>query len=441
MSLSEQVGVIVDRRRILAVALPALVTLAADPLLSLVDTAFVGRLGTVQLGALGVDAAIFGFAFAVFNFLAYATTPMVARARGRGLIAESGRVVKGAIRLAWVIGAVGVTVLVLGSNLWLSIMQASDEIFGPATEYLRIRAWALPAVLLITAANGAYRGFEDTRTPLKVTLLVNLINVGLDPLLMFGLGWGIRGAAWATLIAQWVGAGWFLVLLGRRGRVEGWPGQAVSMAEMLPLIRLGSVLILRTLMLVVSLTAATAVATRVGTVAVAAHQVIGQVWFLMAMIIDALAIAAQTLVASLLGAGHDDQARLLTRGLLKWGFWIGVGLGVILVLAGSGLGGWFSDDPAVVAAVRAVVPTVALMQPAAALVFVFDGAYMAVPDARLLARSTLVGMVSIAIVLGLTLGFGWGLNGVWWGVTAMIGGRLVVLGGRYLRTPGTLVSR
>lgn len=428
----------VDTRRVLAVAVPALATLAADPVLSLVDTAFVGRLGTIELAALGVDSAIFGFAFAVFNFLAYATTPMVARARGAGRIEESGRVVKGAVRLAWVIGVGGAVLLAVGSHWWLAIMQAEGEIVAPAAEYLRIRSLALPAVLLITAANGAYRGFEDTRTPLLVTLMVNLINVILDPLLIFGLGWGISGAAIATVLAQWVGAVRFLVLLRRRAVAEGWPERAVGIADMTPLLRVGSVLVVRTLLLVVSLTAATAVAARIGTVEVAAHQVVSQVWFLLAMLVDSLAIAAQTLVAGLLGAGEAAAARRLVRRLLVWGWWSGVALGSVLLAVRPVLGGWFSDDPRVVAMVAAVLPLAALMQPLAALVFVFDGVYLAVPDAPLLARSTFVGFLTISVVLILTVETDLGLTGVWWGVTGMIVGRLVVLGGRHRKTAGAL---
>ena len=114
----------ISRRRILALAIPALGSLAADPVLSLVDTAFVGRLGAVQLAALGVDAAIFGFAFALFNFLAYATTPLVAQARGRGEIAESGRIVQRALVLAVVIGVASTVLMVVGARFLVELMGA-----------------------------------------------------------------------------------------------------------------------------------------------------------------------------------------------------------------------------------------------------------------------------------------------------------------------------
>lgn len=149
-------------REIFMLALPALGTLAADPLVSLVDTAFVGRLGRVELGALSVDSALFALAFFVFNFLAYGTTPMVARALGRGDRDGAGRTILQALTLATGLGLTALLLLQVLAGPTLRAMGADGELFDPALSYLRIRALATPAVLLILASNGAYRGFQDT---------------------------------------------------------------------------------------------------------------------------------------------------------------------------------------------------------------------------------------------------------------------------------------
>lgn len=421
----------VSNRQILSLALPALGSLAADPVLSLVDTAFVGRLGAVPLGALGVDAAIFGFAFAVFNFLAYATTPLVAQARGRGQVVESGRMVQRAMVLAVVVGIASTLVLVVGARVLVGLMQAGPDLVDPAVSYLRIRALAVPAVLLILAANGAYRGFQDTRTPLYVTIAVNALNIVLDPLLIFGLDFGLDGAAWATLTAQWVGAGIFVWLLVRRGRSEQWPVDRVKPAELRAFLGIGSILIVRTALLVLSLSFATAVAARSGTVDVAAHQVVSQLWFLLAMIVDALAIAAQALVADLAGRDDPDGARSLSNRLIRWGAAVGIGLLVALLAAGTVLSSAFTDDAGVQEAIQSVIPIAAAMQPLAAVVFVLDGVFLAVLAIRKLVASTAAGFAATAAVLAATLAFGWGLVGVWWAITGMIVARLVVLGWFY----------
>ena len=421
----------ISNRQILALAVPALGSLAADPVLSLVDTAFVGRLGAVPLAALGIDAAIFGFAFAVFNFLAYATTPLVAQARGRGRIVESGRVVQRALVLAGLVGIASTVVLAVGATFLVRLMQAGPEVIDPAVSYLRIRAFAVPAVLVILAANGAYRGFQDTKTPLYVTIAVNGLNIVLDPLFMFGFDLGLEGAAWATLAAQWIGAGIFVWLLLAKGRSESWPVERVQIHELRAFLGIGSILIVRTALLVLSLSLATAVAARSGTFDVAAHQVVSQLWFLLAMIVDALAIAAQALVADLAGREDALGARSLSNRLLGWGVVVGVLLLFGLLASGTLLSSAFTDDPEVQEAIRSVIPIAAGMQPLAAVVFVLDGVFLAVLAIKKLVASTAAGFVAAASVLGATVVYDWGLTGVWWAITAMIVARLVVLAGFY----------
>lgn len=420
-------------RRILAIVVPALGALAADPLLSLVDTAFVGRLGPVALAALGIDVAIFGFVFALFNFLAYATTPMVARARGRGDLRGSGEVVRQALGLAVLLGVVSSVVLVAAGPTLIGWFDPSSAVAAPATSYLRIRALALPALLVITAGHGAYRGFQDTRTPMVLTLIVNGINALLDPILMFGADLGLDGAAVATVVAQWAGAVAFLVLLGRRGTEEGWSRNRPRLAEAAPLLRVGGVLMVRTMLLVGSLAVATATASRISTEAVAAHQIVSQLWFLMAMIVDALAIAAQSMVAELAGGGDLGGARTLSRRLHRWGLGTGVVLGVTLWLAGGILVSIFSSDAAVRTEAATALAVAAAMQPLAALLFVSDGVYMAMVRMRRLAASTAAGFVTVVGGCIWTLSANAGLAGVWWSITGMVAMRSLVLALGYTR--------
>jgi putative MATE family efflux protein len=430
-------------RRILALVIPALGALAADPLVSLVDTAFVGRLGPTALAALGIDVAIFGFAFALFNFLAYATTPLVAAARGRGDLRGSGDVVRQAIALGLAIGIGAGAVLAIGAPLLVSLFDPGPGVAGPAVSYLRIRATALPALLVITAGHGAFRGFQDTRTPLALTLVVNAVNAILDPVLMFGAGFGLDGAAMATVIAQWAGAIGFVVLIRRRATAEGWRTGRVRLTASGPLLRVGGVLMVRTLLLVASLAVATATASRVGTEAVAAHQIVSQLWFLLALVVDALAIAAQAMVAELKGAGRIDAARALSARLHRWGLVAGVVLGAGLWASSGPLVAVFTDDAEVRSQAIGALVVAALMQPLAALLFVGDGVYMALMRMRWLAASTAAGFVAMLVGSGLTLSGDWGLQGVWWTMLAMVAARGLVLGIGYrsaFRTPASARS-
>lgn len=419
-------------REIAALAVPALGALAADPLVSLVDTAFVGRLGTLPLAALGVNTALFTLAFVVFNFLAYGTTPRVARAVGRGDREEAGRIAVQALVLALVTGAVATLVLLAGSGILLTLMGATGELREPAEAYLRIRALAGPAVLLIMAGHGIFRGFQDTRTPLWITLALNLVNLVLDPILIFGLGWGIEGAAWATVAAQWVGAAGFLaLLLGPRRALLGSRLALPHPRTFLPFLRVGGELVLRTFALIGTLTLAAAVATRLGPAEVAGHQVAIQLWLLLALLVDAVAVAAQALVARYRGAGDPQVLRQVTHRLLGWGLAMGLLLAGVFFLLAPWLPRLFTDDPASLAQVGALMVFVVWMQPLNALVFVWDGIFMGFEAFRFLALQMLLSAGAATAVLLAVLPLGWGLTGVWWGLVTLMAVRALTLGWRY----------
>lgn len=412
-------------RRIFALALPAVGALAADPLLSLVDTAFVSRLGPPALAALGVTSAIFGFAFILFNFLAYATTPLVARAMGEGDSDGARLVVGRALFLAVILGVVSTAFLVGLAEPLVRLMQAGPEVVDPAVSYLRIRAVAAPAVLIVMAGHGAFRGLQDTRTPLLAALLANVIHLVLDPILIYWVGFGVAGAAAASVIAQYAAAAWLWAKLrGRLGPIPTGPGKLGHLA---PLLTAGGILTTRTLLLVLTLALGTAAAATIGTPELAAHQVVRETWFLTAMLTDGLAIAAQALVAEHLGRRDEATINVINRRLLGWGL-----LGGVIVA-----GGWLMAAPLLA---RGFAPTLeigglievaariaGLLAPVAALVWVLDGIMMGRMAFKGLIVSTGAGLVAGGGVFLLTVSYGWGLPGVWWGMAAMILARLVVL--------------
>ena len=411
-------------RRIRALAIPALGALAAEPLLSLVDTAYVSRLGVAELGALGVNGAIFGFTFVIFNFLAYATTPLVAQALGRGDEPQAAQLVGKALWLAASLGVMTSMGMLVGARGLVSLMQATAEVTEPAVSYLGVKALAAPAVFIITAAQGAFRGFQDNRTPLKVVAAANVANAVIDPLLIFGLGWGIAGAALGSVIAQWGGAVWFLVLLRRRIgplglRIPRWH-------EIAGLATAGGVLTVRTLFLVTALAIGTAVAADTGTAALAAHQVVRETWFLTAMLVDGLAIAAQAMIAEQVGRNNQVGIRLVTRRLMFWGGAVGVALTGAWLLGAHFLAYAFAPDLEVGSLIGEAARIAGVMAPLSAIVWVLDGVFLGRLRLRTLAVSTAAGAVAGVVGLLLTTRFAWGLPGVWWSISALVAGRGVV---------------
>jgi MATE family multidrug resistance protein len=304
--------------------------------------------------------------------------------------------------------------------------------------YVGIRALAAPAVLVSRAAHGAYRGYQDTRTPFFVALGINGVNLALDPLLIFGFDWGIAGAAWATVVAQWMGALWFIGLLARGRQRYGLAGARPVANEVRGFLRVGRALAIRTGSLLATFTLATAIAARVSDTALAAHQVVSQLFLFLALGLDALAIAAQALVARVLGSGDRVAARQVADRLLVIGVAVGGMLTVALWAIAPFVPGWFTADPDTREAIAGAYAVLVLLQPLAAVVFVWDGVFIGAGDFGFLAIA-MVGSSAVAIgLLCLVLPLDWGLNGVWWALGALLGARALTLAWRRAGRQGPL---
>jgi MATE family multidrug resistance protein len=424
----------VANRAILRLAIPALATLAIDPLLTLIDTVFVARVGVVELAALGVDTAVLGFVFFGFNFLAYATTPLVAQALGRGDPAGARRWVGDALVLAVVLGLAASAIVLVLAPWFVELMGAGEEVAGPAVSYLRIRAIATPAVLLVTAGHGAFRGFQDTRSPLVVALGINITNLVIDPILIFVVGLGLEGAALGTVIAQWAGAIWFLFLIARRQMADR-PGQfRDAVGTIFSLARNGALVAIRTGFLLAGLTVAASTATRIGPTEIAAHQVVMQVWLLAAMVSDSFAIAAQALVGEAVGGGDPARVDRLTARLLAWGAGTGVLL-LCLFLFGAPALDLLVEDPEVGALTVSAAAVAAWTMPVGSPVFVADGIFFGMLAFGTIILSTALGAVVLVALITLT-SLGDTLVGIWWGIGAMLVARGVVFVFGYGRAVG-----
>lgn len=424
-------------REILGLAIPALGALAIDPLLTLADTAFVARLGTIDLAALGVDTAILGFAFFAFNFLAYVVTPLVARALGGGRVDEAKRWVGDALLLAILLGVVVAFALEVTAPLLVNLMGAGPDVADPAVSYLRIRALATPAVLVVTAGHGAFRGHKDTKTPLKVALGVNLANLVLDPLLIFVFGWGLEGAAIATVVAQYFGAVWFFRLIISNDMAARPRGLKASLPSLLDLGRNGALLTMRTGLLLITLTVAASVATRLGPAEIAAHQLVAQIFLLSALLADSFAIAAQAMVGDVAARGDVDELDALNRRLVFWGLVAGL---ILMVGVGVGRFGleWLASDEVVADLAVSAGGVVALAEPVAAVLFVGDGIFLGLLALGTMVVSTGAGGVA-AVGLMLFTPLGESVDGIWWALAVMLAVRAMVLAAGYRRSALTAV--
>ncbi|MGV8966230.1 MAG: MATE family efflux transporter [Cellulomonas sp.] len=379
--------------RILALAVPALGALIAEPLFVLADSAIVGHLGTAQLAGLALASTVLITLVGLCVFLAYATTAAVSRRIGAGDP-------RGALTLGvdgmWLAAGLGVllaAVAWLGAPWAVTTLGATPDVAGYAVSYLRWSAPGLPGMLVVLAATGALRGLQDTRTPLWVAAGGAVANAGLNLALVYGAGLGIAGSGLGTAIAQLAMAGVLTIVVVRGARDRGAalrPGASGIWAGA----RAGAPLFVRTLSLRLAILLTVFVAAGLGQVALAGHQVVSSIWGLTAFALDALAIAAQALVGFSLGAADVTQTRAVLRRTLTWGVGAGVVLGVAVAAGGWWIAPLFTTDPDVRAAVAVSLVAVAVFLPMAGWVFVLDGVLIGAGDGRYLAAT---GMLTLAV--------------------------------------------
>lgn len=403
--------------------------LAAEPLYLLVDTAVVGHLGSRQLAGLGVGAALMSLLTIVGTFVEYGTTSRAARWYGAGRLDAA---LNEGVQASWLAAGIGVVVVALGEALagpLTGLLAGSSATQQAAESWFRIAVLGMPGVLLVLAGNGWMRGVQRTREPVWIVVAANALSAAASPVLVYPAGLGLRGSAIANVAAQAIGAALFLRALARATDARR-PERSVMRAQVV----VGRDLILRAAAFQVAFLTAAAVASRMGTAQIAAHQIGLQLWEFTALLLDSFAIAAQSLVGAALGASDADGARAMAWQVARWGGYAGVGFAAVYAAGWSLIPRIFTSSPAVLHQAHVLWPWLLGMLPAAGIVFALDGVLIGAGDVGFLRTLTIVGAVGAYAPLSLAaLHWHWGLGGVWAGLTAFI---LVRLVGMLWRTRG-----
>ncbi len=422
-----------DDREILRLALPALGSLVAEPLYILADTAVVGRMGTQQLGGLALASSLLLIGHAVFIFLAYGTTSAVARLLGAG---EHRRAAHQAVQSLWLAALIGVGLLGVGlafGPALISVMGGEGEVATNAEIYLRISLFGVPAMLIGLAGVGYLRGLQDTARPFQVALGTAALNLVLELILVYGFNQGIGASALTTVIAQWVAAGVFVMWI-RTAVDEHHVTMRPDPAMIRELAADGFDLFVRTAALRGSLTVTLAVAARLGDDDLAAHQIAFEIWSLLALTLDAVAIAAQAMIGRELGAGDARRASALGLRMTQWGVAAGVVLGAFLLLTSPLLPHIFTNDEAVLGLATFLLIHVAVSQPLAGVVFALDGVLIGAGDLRYIARAMWIAAAVLVVGAMLVLRFDAGIGWLWVALHAWMITRAVTLLARFRGT-------
>ncbi|MEJ5919647.1 MATE family efflux transporter [Corynebacterium sp. H78] len=420
----------VTARTILSLALPALGVLAAPPLYLLLDTAVIGRLGATELAALAAGSTIFAMVTTQLTFLAYGTTARASRAFGRG---DTPGVVREGLQATWVAAFVGMVLMAIVATfagVFTSWLTPLGSVATDAARWLSIASIGIPLTLLTQAGNGWLRGLQDTRRP----LIFVLCGLGPAALTIVPLvAWlGLIGSAVATVAGETITAALFLRELVKHTRHHEIPLGPDSRIIKEQLV-LGRDLIVRSLAFQVAFLSAAAVAGRISEQALGGHQILLQLWNLLSLLLDSLAIAAQTLVGAALGFGSIAIARWTSRRVVAWSTAFALFFAVVFAAGFAIIPALFSADPSVQdAIISGPWWLLVAMIPIGGIVFALDGVLLGAGDAAFLRNATVT-----AVVLGFlppvwaTYFFDWGLTGIWCGLLAFLFIRLVFVVARY----------
>ncbi|XP_051182518.1 protein DETOXIFICATION 42 [Lolium perenne] len=452
---------------VLRIAVPASLALAADPLASLVDTAFIGRLGSVEIAAVGVSIAIFNQVSKVCIYpLVSVTTSFVAEedaiiskyleensskdlekasavhsetcnvpASGHGtpecanscIPTEctdlSNQVCKrkyipsvtSALIVGSFLGLVQAVFLIFSAKVVLGIMGVKHDspMLEPAVRYLTIRSLGAPAVLLSLAMQGVFRGFKDTKTPLYATVVGDATNIILDPILMFVCHMGVTGAAVAHVISQYLIT---MILVCRLVQQVDVIPPSLKSLKFGRFLGCGFLLLARVVAVTFCVTLASSLAARDGPTIMAAFQICCQLWLATSLLADGLAVAGQAVLASAFAKSDNKKVVVATSRVLQLSIVLGICLTVVLGIFMKFGAGVFTKDAAVIGVIHKGIPFVAGTQTINALAFVFDGINFGASDYTYSAYS-MVGVASISIPCLVYLSAHNGFIGIWVALT------------------------
>lgn len=401
-------------REILQLAIPSIISNVTVPLLGLVDLSIVGHIGNEDyISAIAVGSMIFNVMYWLLGFLRMGTSGMTSQAFGREDTMECIRILVRSLTIGL---AFGLLFILTQSGLeWglLRLMNTPEASWEYVTTYFQIVIWGAPAMLGLYSLTGWFIGMQDTRTPMVVAILQNLVNILASLSLVFVLGWGIAGVAAGTLLAQWIG---FLVaLLGAWKRLHKVNclriGQGLGTDSWSRLVRVLSVkaawinfflvnkdIFLRTLCLIVVNFYFTSAGGKQGAMMLAVNTLLMTLFTIFSYVMDGFAYAGEALSGKYYGAGDKQGLHVTVRNLFQFGFLMAVVFTGLYMIGGTGFLHLLTDDDAVVEAARPYLPWACFIPVVGVTAFILDGVFIGLTDTKGMLFSTVMAMVLFFIV-------------------------------------------
>ncbi|WP_308807543.1 MULTISPECIES: MATE family efflux transporter [Bacillaceae] len=404
---------------ILALAIPAVVDNFFQTILGFVDTYFVAQIGLEEVTAVGVANTLLAVYIAVFMSLGVSVNVYVAKYSGSGNKEKAQNVAGQSILLALALGLVFGLVTIVFAEPLLRMMGLGGEVLQKGVIYFRIVGIPSLLISLMFSMNSILRGMKDTKTPMVVSIIINLLNILLDYILIFGFffipAFGLEGAAWATVISRLTGVLLLIIFLNkkkfiRKSSLFSWDSTLQKLLLQLATPAMGERLAMR-----IGQVLYFGFIVYMGTQLFAAHQIAGNIEVFSYMIGYGFATAATTLVSDYLGAQEYDLAKKAARYSVYLGIACMSIFGVFLFFGGEWIGSFFTVEEEAIKNIGIALKVDAFIQPILAIVLIMTGIYQGAENAKSPLYLTMIGIWIIRTLGVYLLGmyFGWGILGVW----------------------------
>jgi len=423
-------------RSLVGLAVPMVLANLSVALLGMVDTAVVGHLDdAAYLGGVALASIIFDFLFWTFAFLRMSTTGFVAQRFGADRFQEMRDLIVQALALALVLAAV---VLVVSGPILAEVLprlDGSDEVKRQATLYYHTKIWGAPFVFAQYVIVGAFIGAQNTRAPMVIAICLNAVNVSLDFLFVFGFGWGVRGVALASVIAEMTAVLLGTVLLVRT--VRGYPGRwqlsaARDLGALSGHLGLNATIMIRTLCLIFTFAFFTNQGARLGDTVLAANAILMNFLILMALGLDGFAQAVEALTGRFYGASDSQRLRRVVALGMRWSLAFAVLFTVTFASAGSSIIDVMTDLPEVDRAARAFLPWMIVAPLVGVWPFLYDGIFIGATRGRDMMWTMMVATFGVFLpAWWMTRGFG--NHGLWFSFVTFLAARGGLLGAVWQR--------
>ncbi|HKK69057.1 MAG TPA: MATE family efflux transporter [Bacteroidales bacterium] len=404
-------------KRILKLAVPNIISNLSVPLVGIVDIALMGHQDdAAYIGAIALGSTVFTFIYAGLLFLRMGTSGFTAQNRGARNLDESFLVLGRSLTLAMVFGFLLIAIQTPVSWMAFHFLEGSESVKNIAGEYFRTRIWAAPATLGLYAITGWYIGMQDAKTPMWITLTVNIVNIGFSLLFILAFDMKAKGVALGTVIGQYTGliiAGIFLLRQSERiKRIWSWL-KILNKKALKVFMNVNKDILIRSVLLTGSFYYFNAKSAGLGEEILAVNSILLQFLWIFSYFIDGFAFAAEALTGKYIGAKDTGNLKLAIRQLFVWGFAVSLMVTLIYAIFNPGIIHMLTSQSAVIELSREYRFWVIFLPLISFSAFVWDGIYIGATEGPALRNAMIISTLLIFIPALYLFPVWWGNHGMW----------------------------